>query len=87
MNFSLTQLITFTIVSLLLGLLLGFLGGVYFLKKQAKKLQKQLESMDREQIKSMSSAFGRNLSEEQINKVMNTIEGLKKKKKEPKKKK
>jgi uncharacterized protein YneF (UPF0154 family) len=59
----------------------GFFASVYFLKNQAQKMKKQLETFDKDQLRNMSSALGRKLSEEQLNKMLESVENLKKKSK------
>ena len=51
-------------------------------------MKKQLETLDKDQLRNMSSALGRKLSEEQLNKMLESVENLKKKSKikKPKKK-
>ena len=70
-------------ISFVLGLVGGAIAALYYIKK---KLQKQLDSVNKEQVKNMFSAFGRKPSEEQINKMMKTVEKMKKKSKSKKKK-
>jgi len=58
------------------------MGGVivYLLyKKQTKTIQKQFDMANKEQIKNMLSVFGKKPSEEQVNRIVQSM------KKEPKK--
>jgi uncharacterized protein YneF (UPF0154 family) len=65
-------------ISFVLGLFGGAIVALYYIKK---KLQKQLDSVNKEQVKNMFSAFGRKPSEEQVNKMMKAVENMKKKSK------
>jgi len=59
---------------------IGFFIAFYFFKKQTQKFQKQIKTMDKEQIRNMLSAFGQKPSEEQVNRIVNTVKSMNKKK-------
>jgi uncharacterized protein YneF (UPF0154 family) len=44
-------------------------------------MQKQLESMDKDQVRNMLSAFGQKPSEAEVNRIINRVESTKKKNK------
>lgn len=69
------------VITFIVGLIGGCFVAVYFLKNQAQKMKKQLETLDKDQLRNMASAFGRKPSEEQLNKMMQSVENLKKKSK------
>lgn len=79
------------IIPCLLAFVLGIVAGAvfvyYYLKSQIKKIQDQFGSMDKESLRNMSSVLGRKLSEEQLNKMLETVESLKKRGKPKKTKK
>src|SRR5579859_4958470 len=77
-NMEIKEIVTL-IISFALGLLTGAVVTYYFFKKQIKKIQEQFGSLDKESLRNMSSALGRKLSEEQLNKMLETVESLKKK--------
>ena len=76
--------ILLSFVTLVIGFLVGFVTANYFFKKKFQEFQKQVEMMEKEKLRSMSSAFGHKLSEEQLNKMTRDAESFKKKTK-PKK--
>lgn len=66
-------------ISFLLGVVAGAVLGLflayYFLKKyMGKKTQEFSKLMKKEEIRQLASAFGRNLSEQQINMIATSME-------------
>ena len=66
-------------ISFLLGIVAGAIAGLalayYFLKKyMEKKMQDVSKLMKKEEIRQLASAFGRNLSEQQINIIAASME-------------
>ena len=66
-------------ISFLLGIIAGALAGLfiayYFLKKyMEKKMQDVSKLMKKEEIRQLAGAFGRNLSEQQINMIAASME-------------
>ena len=72
-------MINFDWISFLLGIVAGAVAGLilayYFLKKyMEKKMQDVSKLMKKEEIRQLASAFGRNLSEQQINIIAASME-------------
>ena len=71
------MLTLFQVISYILIFLLGMIAGAvvvyFFYKKQIKNFQKQYEMMNKEQIKNMLSAFGKKPSQEQVNKIAQSM--------------
>ncbi|CAJ0748143.1 19031_t:CDS:1, partial [Entrophospora sp. SA101] len=70
---------SFNLFSFFLGVLAGAVAGCflayYFLKKyMEKKMQEVAKLMKKEEIRQLASAFGHNLSEQQINLMMTSME-------------
>lgn len=66
-------------ISFLLGIIAGAVAGLflayYFLKRyMEKKMQDVSKLMKKEEIRQLASAFGRNLSEQQINMIAASME-------------
>ncbi|CAI2165513.1 2661_t:CDS:2 [Funneliformis geosporum] len=70
------------IILLLIGFLIAYVVINYFVKKQVRKMQEQMESLDKDQIRSTLSSLGQRPSEEQINRIINLTESAKKKREE-----
>jgi uncharacterized protein YneF (UPF0154 family) len=85
MEIQIWLLVIIIISAIAVGFLLGLLILNYLLKKQAQKMQKDLETADKEQLKSMLSVFGKTPSEEQLNRIVESAK--QKKEQKPKKKK
>lgn len=69
----------FNLISFLLGIVAGAAAGLalayYFLKRyMEKKMQDVSKLMKKEEIRQLASAFGRNLSEQQINMIAASME-------------
>ena len=78
------QAIIYSAIILMLGFVLGYLIVNYFAKKQVQNLQEQVESLDKEQIRSTLASLGQKPSEEQINRIISMTESAKKKKEKQK---
>jgi uncharacterized protein YneF (UPF0154 family) len=74
------QVLIVVLPTLVIGFILGFISCKYYLKKQIEETQKNFDSMGKDQIKDMLSAFGKSPSKEQVNRIVNTMENIKKKK-------
>lgn len=62
------------LLGILLGSVIGLFGAYYFLKRYfEKKMQDVTKLMEKDQIRQLASAFGRNLSEQQINMMMTSM--------------
>ncbi|GED29771.1 hypothetical protein BCE02nite_09120 [Brevibacillus centrosporus] len=60
------------IVTLLLGLVGGFAGGTYYLKKQMQNMQ-----MDEKQLQAMARSMGMNLNQKQLKQMSRTMKNMK----------
>ena len=72
-------MLEFNLFSFILGVLAGAIAGCflayYLLKKyMEKKMQEVTKLMKKEEIRQLASAFGHNLSEQQINLMMSSME-------------
>ncbi|RXT04962.1 YneF family protein [Ammoniphilus sp. CFH 90114] len=63
------------ILTLILGLVGGFFGGVYYLKHQMTNMQ-----MDEKQLQAMAKSMGMNLNAKQINQAAKAMKGMQKNK-------
>jgi len=68
----------------IIGMVIGGIIVYLLYKKQIKTFQKQFEMANKEQIKNMLSVFGKKPSEEQVNRI---VQSMKKEPKKPKRKK
>lgn len=68
-------------LTLIVGLILGFLGGAYYLRKQAKNMQ-----MDSKQLQNMARSMGMNLNQKQLKQMERSMQNTNQKKKKKKKK-
>jgi len=68
-----------SLVSLMVGAILGFLATRYFITKQIKEWQKEMKEPDKEQVRNMLSSLGRKPSEEQVNRFINMTKSSAKK--------
>jgi len=57
------------------GAALTLIAGYYFIKKRLEKQMKDVQKlMKKEELKQLAGAFGRNLSEPQINQLLGNME-------------
>jgi len=76
--------IIYYFLSFIIGMVIGGIIVYLLYKKQIKTFQKQFEMANKEQIKNMLSVFGKKPSEEQVNRI---VQSMKKEPKKPKRKK
>ncbi|MDA5110036.1 MULTISPECIES: YneF family protein [Brevibacillus] len=60
------------IVTLIIGLVGGFAGGTYYLKKQLQNMQ-----MDEKQLQAMARSMGVNLNQKQLKQMSRTMKNMK----------
>ncbi|RHZ35195.1 YneF family protein [endosymbiont GvMRE of Glomus versiforme] len=75
----------YLIGSFLIGVLLSSIIFFYYAKKQVMRLQKEIKSSEKDQIKYMLSALGQKPSEEKINRILSMSKKLEEKKRKSKK--
>ena len=83
------QLVIATLVSLIIGGILGFFFGRWWFLRQLKEIEKNYQKSVRQTYQDMGSFFGRKLKGEDLNKITTQLkEGTEKPKKpKPKRKK
>jgi len=81
------QFVFSVLVAFLIGVVSTLVVGYYFLKSKLTEAKKQVESVDKEQIKNMLSAMGKKPSEEQVARIVAATENMKTKSPKEKKKK
>lgn len=69
------------IVTLIVGLVAGFFGGSYYLRRQLSNMQ-----MDEKQIQAMARSMGMNLNQKQLKQMSRTMKNMKMPNKFPKSK-
>ena len=84
LSITILQAFIYGIIILMLGFVIGYVVVNYFAKKQLQKLQEQVESFNKEQIRNTLASLGQKPSEEQINRIISMTESTKKKKEEQK---
>jgi len=60
------------ILTLLVGLVGGFYGGVYYLRKQMANMQ-----MDEKQLQAMARSMGMNLNQKQLKQMSRNMKNMK----------
>jgi hypothetical protein len=62
------------IITLIVGAVLGFIGGIFYLRRQITKMQ-----MDPKQMQQMARQMGFNLNQKQMNQAMQMMKKQQKK--------
>lgn len=60
------------IVTLIIGLAVGFFGGTYYLRKQVENMQ-----MDDKQLQAMARSMGVNLNQKQLKQMSRNMKNMK----------
>ncbi|MBO8164628.1 MAG: YneF family protein [Brevibacillus sp.] len=60
------------ILTLIVGLVAGFFGGTYYLRKQLSNMQ-----MDEKQIQAMARSMGMNLNQKQLKQMTRNMKNMK----------
>ncbi len=84
LTLSILQAFLLALLFSMLGFVIGYVVVNYLAKKQLQKLQEQMESFDKEQIRNTLASLGQKPSEEKINRIISMAESAKKKKEEQK---
>jgi uncharacterized protein YneF (UPF0154 family) len=84
LTLSILQAFLLALLFSMLGFAIGYVVVNYLAKKQLQKLQEQMESFDKEQIRNTLASLGQKPSEEKINRIISMAESAKKKKEEQK---
>lgn len=65
--------VVYYFLTFIVGMIIGAIVVHFFYKKQIKNFQKQYEKMNKDQVRNMLSAFGKKPSEEQVNKIVQSM--------------
>jgi len=87
MELNALQIFSISLIFLVIGFAVGWVVAKILFEKQFKKVKKQMEELDKDQVRNMLSAFGQKPSEEQVNRIVSMTENVKKKKMKKAKKK
>ena len=80
------QLFIVALAALVVGVILGFLFGNWWFRRQLKEIEKNYQKSVRKTYQEMGSFFGRKMKEEDLNRITAQIGGETEKKKiKPKK--